>query len=185
MASQTPQQPEAPQAPGQRRRRRLRRTVVVSIALVLVAVIVVLVVGLPWWTAAPDTVRVTVTQHAANSGKPDIVTTIYDHTAHDAALAQRLQRDLAALPIIPRGDPVSCELFYPYDTYTLTWSRSGLVVEQASASTPVCDLWVEHTEIFHEATHLPRSDTIFVDMHTMLGAPLPPCFRTPTCRPGA
>ncbi|MGH2517134.1 MAG: hypothetical protein ACRDHP_15900 [Ktedonobacterales bacterium] len=154
------------------------------IALILSTIIVVLilvqVVGVPLWTAAPDTVQVTVTHTAPNGHGPDSVTTttttIYDRTVHDAALAQRLQRDLAALPTLSPFDHVSCPgaLNNTYDTYTLTWSRAGFFVERASAGTPWCTLWSDITLIYHESTHLPRSDTIFVDLHAALGTPLQP-----------
>ena len=157
----------------------MSRARVLRIALILSATIVVLilvqVVGVPLWTAAPDTVQVTVTHTAPNGHGPDSVTTIYyDRTVHDAELAQRLQRDLAALPTIPPNSVVSCPSFYPYDTYTLTWSRGSFFVEWASTDTPGCTLWRDITLIYHESTHLPQSDTIFVDLHTAMGVPLPP-----------
>lgn len=157
---------------------------VVSVMVIVIALVVVQIVVVPLWTAAPDTVQVTVIHHAGNGSAPDVVSTIFDRTMHEPAVAQRLQRDLAALPTVSPFANESCPPhFYPYDTYTLTWSRAGLFVETASADTSGCTLWDDVTLISDERDHLPRSDTIFVDLHTLLGAPLPPCFRAPTCRP--
>lgn len=204
--------PDRPEVAGEPRRR-MNRARLLGIVFIVITAAAVLIVGLRLWTAGPDTVRVTITRHTDIDGAPDAVSTIFDRSVHDAALAQQLQRDLAALPIEPPLDPIACPQSREiYDTYTLTWSRSGLFVEQAYANATGCQVWIEDgviarlprsnmiyldmhaalgaplppdvTAIFHDATHLPRSDTIFVDMHTLLGAPLPPCFRAPTCRPG-
>jgi hypothetical protein len=185
IARQTPQRSEAARSHG-RRRRRLGRVLVVSILLVVIALIIVQVVAVPLWTAAPDTVQMTVMHHAGNGSAPDVVTTIYDRTVHDAVMARRLQHDLAALPTVPLNSIFSCPGFYNYDTYTLTWSRAGFFVEWASADPPGCATWGDVTLIYHESVHLPRSDTIYVDMHTLLGAPLPLCGKPPepNCRLG-
>lgn len=172
--------PERPGAPG-KRRQRLSRAQALRVALIVIAVGAVLIVGIRLWTAGPDTVRIIITHHAGNGSAPDVITTFNDHTVHDAALAQRLQRDLAALPMASPLDRMSCPGYYNYDTYTLEWSRSGLFVERAAASTPGCTVWIEDGLIIR----YPTASALFVDMNAMLGTPLPPCFRTPTCRPGA
>lgn len=181
IASQTPRRSRVPRS----RRRRVGRVILASLVLVVLVLIVVQVVVVPWWTAAPDTVQVTITHTAGNGSAPGVVTTSYDRTVHDPALARRLQRDLEALPTAPPNAVFSCPGFYNYDTYTLTWSRAGFFVEWAGTDTPGCTLWGDVTLIYHQSTHLPRSDTIFVDVHTLLGAPLPQCFRTPDCRSGS
>lgn len=140
-------------------------------ALILSATIVVLLVGLRVWTAGPDTVRVIVTHHVDNGTAVATGTTVYDRTVHDAALAQRFQRDLAALPIVSPFDHFSCpEMLLTYDTYALEWSRSGLFVERAIADTTGCHFWMEDGVI----VRLPRSDVIYTDLHAALGTPLPP-----------
>lgn len=160
------------------------RVILMSLAFVVLALILVQVVAVPWWTAAPDTVEVTVTHHAGNGSAPDVVTTIYDRTMHDPALARRLQRDLEALPTFSSNAPSSCPSFYTYDTYTLTWSRAGIFVEWATVNTPGCPLWDDVTLIYYETHRPPTSDTIYVDLHTLLGAPLPLCVvaSEPDCR---
>ncbi|HEX6797994.1 MAG TPA: hypothetical protein VF116_09815 [Ktedonobacterales bacterium] len=162
--------PERPEAAG-KPRRRPNRVQVLRIVLIAIAVGAALIVGVRIWTAAPDTVRVIITHHAGNGSAPDVVTTVYDRAVHDAALAQRLQRDLAALPIASPIDRMSCPSYYNYDTYILEWSRSGLFVERAAADTPGCTVWIEDSVI----ARYPTSETIFLDMNTMLGTPLPQC----------
>ena len=173
---------DQPEAPG-KRRRRLNRLQVLRIALIVIAVGAVLIQGVRIWTAAPDMVRIIITHHAGNGSAPDVVTITYDHTVHDAALAQRLQHDLAALPIASPLDRRSCPLYYNYDTYTLDWSRSGLFVERAAADTPGCTVWIEDGMI----GRYPTSGALFVDMNAMLGTPLPLCvlvFPPGGCHPG-
>lgn len=165
--------PDRPTVAG-KPRRRMSRAHVLRIALIAIAVGAVLIVGIRLWTAGPDTVRIIITQYRGISDAPDVVTTLYDHTVHDAALAQRLQRDLSALPIAPPIYRSSCPSYNPYDIYTLAWSRSGLFVEQATASTAGCDQWIEDGVIVRFST----SDAIFQDMHAALGTPLPPLVRS-------
>jgi hypothetical protein len=162
--------PERPEL-ADRPRRPWNRAFMVRVGLIVITVITVLIVGMRIWSAAPDTVRVTVTQHGENSSAPAVDTTIFDQTMHDAALAQRLQRDVAALAIEQPLEPIACsQSSEVYDTYTLTWSRSGVFVEQAYANATGCRTWLEDGVIFR----LPTSDAIYFDLHAALGAPRPP-----------
>ena len=90
--------PERPDL-ADRPRRPWNRAFMVRVGLIVITVITVLIVGMRIWTAAPDAVRVTVTQHGENGSAPAVDTTIFDQTAHDVPLAQRLQRDVATLAI--------------------------------------------------------------------------------------
>lgn len=162
--------PERPDL-ADRPRRPWNRAFMVRVGLIVITVITVLIVGMRIWTAAPDAVRVTVTQHAGNGSAPAVDTTIFDQTAHDAPLAQRLQRDVATLAIEPPFESIACpQSRETYDTYTLTWSRSGVFVEQAYANATGCRMWIEDGVILR----LPTSDAIYFDLHAALGAPLPP-----------
>lgn len=149
----------------------MSRARVLRNALILIAVGAVLIVGIRLWTAAPDTVRAIITHHTGNGSAPDVVTTIFDRTAHDPVLAQQLQRDLAALPILSPTDRFACPDMLPsYDTYSLEWSRAGLYVEQATADTTGCAFWREDGLL----VRLPQSDIIYTDLHAALDTPLPP-----------
>lgn len=162
-----PEQPDLADRP----RRPRNRVFMVRVGLIVITVITALIVGMRIWTTAPDAVRVTITQHVGNSSAPAVDTTIFDRTVHDAALAQRLQRDVAALAIELPIEPVSCpQSRETYDTYTLTWSRSGLFVEQAYTIATGCRMWIEDGALYR----LPTSDTIYFDLHAALGVPLPP-----------
>jgi hypothetical protein len=143
----------------------------VRVGLIVITAITVLLVGMRIWTAAPDTVRMTITEHAGNGSAPAVDTTIFDRTVHDAALAQRLQRDVTALAIELPIARIACpQSRDTYDTYTLTWSRSGLFVEQAYTIATGCRTWIEDGVLYR----LPTSDTIYFDLHAALGVPLPP-----------
>ena len=162
-----PERPELADSPKQLR----NRAFVLRVGLIVITAITVLIMGMRIWTAAPDTVRVTVTQHGENSSAPAVGATIFDQTVHDVALAQRLQRDVATLaielPIGPIACPQSSEI---YDTYTLTRSRSGVFVEQAYANATGCRMWIEDGVLYR----LPTSDAIYFDLNAALGTPLPP-----------
>lgn len=161
-----------PERPGlaNRPRRHRNRMFMLRVGLIVITAMTVLIVGMRIWAAAPDAVRVTVTQHVGNSSAPAVNTMIFDRTVHDAALAQRLQRDVAALAIELPIEPISCpQSQETYDTYTLTWSRSGQFVEQAYTNATGCRTWIEDGVIFR----LPTSDAIYFDLNAVLGAPLP------------
>jgi hypothetical protein len=121
--------------------------------LVLIVVAVLFVSGVRLWTSVPpDAVHITVT-HVERD--PDTYRTLtrrvaFDRTIHDDAVAQRLQRDLAALPLTNPFETTSCAIGPPnYNDYALTWSRFGLPVEQASLSHPCGATWVEDGVFFH------------------------------------
>jgi hypothetical protein len=131
--------------------------------LVLIAVAAMLWGGARLWTSGPDAVHITIT-HVDGDGLPRIIKTVtYDRTIPNSAVAQRLQRDLAAMPLIT--DPFAtfaCPLgnFTPsgtsrydsgftYDAYTLTWYRAGLPVEQASADRTGCAFWRDDGVLSH------------------------------------
>lgn len=101
-------------------------------------IVLILAVGvLQLWTWWPDTLRITVTQRTGDGHSY----VIYDHTIHDAAQAQRLQRDLAGIPI-----PLDLLAVYSCSensgTYTLQWSRFGLPTETATMA-GCASMWTE------------------------------------------
>jgi hypothetical protein len=111
--------------------------------LVLFAVAAVLYGGARLWTSGPDAMHITIT-HVAVSGwtwpRQTSTRVAVDRTILNRAIAQRLQREFAAIPLVPYS--VSCPNYSSfkrstdvdyYDAYTLTWYRAGLPVEQASA----------------------------------------------------
>ncbi len=116
--------------------------------LVLVAVAVVFVGGARLWTSVPpDAVHITVTQVTRDPvygvTRP-IKRVIYDRTIQSDAIAQRLQRDFMPIDDLT-FDPFAAHLCQhvpdTYNTYTLTWYRAGLPVEQASSDPTGCFLW--------------------------------------------
>lgn len=111
-----------------RRGRRISTTVIVLILTVGV---------LQLWTWGPDTVRVTVMQRTGDGHSY----VIYDHTIHDAPLAQQLQRDMASFPIDENPlDTYSCSM--SNGTYILQWSRFDLLTEIA-VETECPSMWME------------------------------------------
>lgn len=118
--------------------------------LVFLAVAAVFVGGLRLWTSVPpDAVRITITQNSADPVygvlRP-IKQVIYDRTIQSGATAVRLHRDFARMRIAGYTfDPFAAYLcghvISPYDTYTLTWYRAGLPVEQASTDPSGCRRW--------------------------------------------
>ncbi len=118
--------------------------------LVFLAVAAVFVGGLRLWTSVPpDAVRITITQNTADpvyGVLHPLKRVIYDRTIQSDASAQRLQRDFARMPIIGLTfDPFAAYLCNhvpdTFDTYTLTWYRAGLPVEQASTDPSGCRRW--------------------------------------------
>jgi hypothetical protein len=120
-------------------------------ALVLIAVAAVLWGGARLWTSGPDAVHITITHvDDENRLRPAIKTVTYDRTIPNSTVAQRLQRDLAAMPL---ADPFATYHCYLgplpygtssiYDAYTLTWYRAGLPVEHASANRTGCAWWTD------------------------------------------
>jgi hypothetical protein len=117
----------------------------VRTGLVVLAVVVALVGGVRLWMSAPsDAVHITITHVNQDLSRPLIKTVTADRTIHNSTIAQRLQRDLAALPVLHQpSDPnavVSCS-GGPDDTYTLMWYRAGLPVEEASMNREYCSIW--------------------------------------------
>jgi hypothetical protein len=97
--------------------------------LVCLAVVAVLVGGARLWTSVPpDAVRITIIHVDGADGTRLVTKTVTtDRTISNGAVAQRLQRDLAAMPLIldpfasfgcPLGSPYGSGFIY--DTYTLT-----------------------------------------------------------------
>lgn len=149
------------------RNRRVRRLLALVVALIIVSGIVRL------WTWWPDAVQITVMQTRNNGGQPVVV---YDRTIHDAAFAQRLQREADGFGVM--ANPLastSCAI--GFSSYTLTWSRFGIPTEQISD--------VENTKtgdgcqnIWHEDGFIPRGPgdplrAFYADMHNAAGVPLP------------
>jgi hypothetical protein len=119
--------------------------------LVLIAVAAMLWGGARLWTSGPDAVHITITHvDDDNRLRPAIKTVTYDRTIPNSTVAQRLQRDLAAMPLADPFGTYSCALgplpygtSSIYDAYTLTWYRAGLPVEQASANRRDCAFWTD------------------------------------------
>jgi hypothetical protein len=118
--------------------------------LVLIAVAAMLWGGARLWTSGPDAVHITITHVDGESGHA-VKTVTYDRTIQSGEVAQRLQRDLAAMPIEFGPFVVwSCPLDHPtYDAYTLTWYRAGFLVEQASADRTGCAGWQDDGVFAH------------------------------------
>ena len=119
--------------------------------LVLIAVAAVLHGGARLWTSGPDAVHITITHVDANYYPRVVKSITYDRTIQDSAVAQRLQRDLAAMPINGPSDKFACPIGNGpnYDAYTLTWYRLGLPVEQASADDTGCAFWHHDIVFWH------------------------------------
>jgi hypothetical protein len=136
--------------------------------LMLLAAAAVLWGGARLWTSVPsDAVRITITYVDGHDGmRPASKTVTLDRTIHDGAVAQRLQRDLAALPLTDPFATVACPSGHGYtcDAYTLRWYRAGLPVEQASANRTFCATWVEDGVFFHSPVNV---DAFYAD----IGAP--------------
>ncbi len=126
--------------------------------LVLLAAVVVLMGGVRLWTSMPpDAVHITITHVDGDDGmRPVIKTVTTDRTISNSAVAQRLQRDLTAMPLIldpfaslgcPMGSPYGTSFIY--DTYTLTWYRAGVPIEQASVDDLGCAIWRDDGVFFH------------------------------------
>jgi hypothetical protein len=122
--------------------------------LVLLAAAAVLWDGARLWVSTPDAVRITIIHVDGDDGlRPAISTLTLDRTIHNGAVAQRLQRDLAALPLADPFALYSCPIGpgngYTYNAYSLTWYRAGLPVEQASASQTGCAMWHDDGVFVH------------------------------------
>lgn len=128
-----------------------------------IIVLVVIMGMLRLWTWWPDTVHITVTQRNGN-GYSHV---IYDRTINDAAIAQRLQQDVAAFSIDENPlHSYSCGV--SGGTYTLQWSRFGIITEVAS-ETECSSMWMEDGVITHiDTTH----QGLLPDL-TALGVPHP------------
>jgi hypothetical protein len=138
--------------------------------LVLLAAVALLWGGARLWTSGPDAVHITIT-HVNGDNFPHVITSVtYDGTIQNSAAAQRLQRDLAAMPlIIPSPfSATSCPAeSFTYDRYTLTWYRAGLPVEQASADDIGCGIWRDDGVFFHA---LANAQTLYADIEAVVTA---------------
>ena len=138
--------------------------------LVLLTAAAVLYGGARVWTSGPDAVHITITHVDGHDGMhPATRTVTFDRTIHGGAVAQRLQRDLATMPIYT--DPfvsISCPLdHHTYDAYTLTWYRAGLPVEHASADRTGCAIW-QDDGVF---SHAPQNaDALYADIAAATGS---------------
>ena len=141
------------------------------IAGAIIVALVVLVGAARLWTEGPDSVRVVVTQHTGgDAGTPARTTVIYDRTIHGPSLAQRLQRDIAALDLVNPLATYSCAVgTYTYTSYSLQWSRAGLATETAINDATGCSTWTEDGII----RRMPTSNAIYTDMAAALGTPVP------------
>ena len=119
--------------------------------LVLIAIAAPLYGGARLWTSGPDAVHITITHVDANYYPRVVKSITYDRTIQNSAVAQQLQRDLAAMPINGPSDKFACPIGNGpnYDAYTLTWYRLGLPVEQASAEDTGCAFWQDDGVFFH------------------------------------
>jgi hypothetical protein len=138
--------------------------------LVLLMVAVVLYGGARLWTSGPDAVHITITHVDGHDGmRPATKTVTYDRTIHDGAVAQRLQRDLATIPIqTDHFAAYTCPRDHQtYDAYTLTWYRAGLPVEHASADRTGCDIWLDDGVFFHVPA---GADALYADIAAALRA---------------
>jgi hypothetical protein len=98
---------------------------------------------------------------------PHVVKTItYDGTIQNSAVAQQLQRDLAAMPPTGLFDSYSCSIG-DYDAYTLTWYRLGLRVEQASAEDSGCGFWLDDGVFFHRTY---GTEVLYADIQAAITA---------------
>jgi hypothetical protein len=127
--------------------------------LLLIVAAAVLWGGAWLWTSAPDTVHITITHVYDDGTRPAIKTLTLDRTIHNGEVAQRLQRDLAALPLSDPFASISCPLAKDhtdsYNIYTLTWYRAGLPVEQASENQAgACTGWVEDGVFFRSSVNV-------------------------------
>ncbi|HEV2238038.1 MAG TPA: hypothetical protein VGR57_15365 [Ktedonobacterales bacterium] len=148
----------------------------------LVFVVVVVVYGgARWWTSGSDAVHITITHVAGDDGKSPATTSVtYDRTIPNGEVAQRLQRDLAAMPLADYFGTYSCPLgnFIPsgdslydsgstYDAYTLTWFRAGLPIEQASVKRTGCAFWQDDGVFFHVPA---GAETMYADIEAVVTA---------------
>lgn len=139
--------------------------------LMLLAAVAVLYGGARLWTSGPDAVRITITHVDGHDGmRPATKTVTYDRTIANGAVAQRLQRDLATMPI-ETYDPFaaySCPLDHQtYDAYTLMWYRAGLPVEHASADRTGCAEWQDDIVFFHWPKN---ADALYADIDAAIAA---------------
>lgn len=118
-------------------------------------------------SGTPDTIRITITHVGDVTRANPPVTVVTDRSIHDAALAVHLQHELATMPLVPvPSTPTYCAMgANSYDTYTLTWYRAGLAVEQASASPGSgCAFW-KATTAGGESLYLPAgAPPIYADI---------------------
>jgi hypothetical protein len=137
--------------------------------LVLVAVVVAVYGGARLWTSGPDAVHITITQVNTDTAYGAIQRVVYDRTIQNSATAQRLQRDLAALPINRPSDTFVCPIgaWPTYDAYTLTWFRLGLPVEQASADDTGCAFWQDDSVFIHRPY---GAETLYADIEAVVTA---------------
>jgi hypothetical protein len=118
-------------------------------------------------------VHITITSVNTHDGMhPATKTVTFDRTIHDGAVAQRLQRDLAGMPI----SDLTFDLFAaylcnhvpnPYDIYALTWYRAGLPVEQASSDPTSCGNWQSDGIFVHGAIY---PNVLYADIAAATGS---------------
>jgi hypothetical protein len=138
--------------------------------LVFLAVAVVFMGGLRLWTSVPpDAVRITITQNTPDSAHGVLLPlqrVIYDRTIRNHAIAERLHRDFARMPIFDltfdpfAAYPCISHLYSAFDTYALTWYRAGSPLEQASTDPTDCRLWESDGVFVHEGDQ----DTLNADI---------------------
>lgn len=138
---------------------------------IVLGIILIVLGAARLWTSGPDSVRIVVTRED-HTTFPATSTTIYDETLPDGALAQRLQREMAALSIVP-PDPfaasMGCSGVGPHGisfTYALTWSRNGMIVE--TATNDGCGIWREDGCFARSATR-PGTPDLVSDIATIVG----------------
>ncbi len=136
--------------------------------LVLFAVAAMLFGGARLWTSGPDAVHITIT-HVDGDGVTHATTSVtYDGTIQSGEVAQRLQRDLAAMPLTDPFGTYSCPNSpFTFDAYTLTWYRAGLPVEQASANRTGCAFWRDDGVFFHMPVNAPA---FYADINAAVNA---------------
>jgi hypothetical protein len=119
-----------------------------------------------WMSVPPDAVHITIDHLLLDE---EVRYVVADRTIHDGAVARRLQRDFTALPLQGLLDAAACPSSRfggrIYDTYTLTWYRAGLPVEQAHVDDTGCAIWRDDGVFFRRSY---GAQTLYADIEAAL-----------------
>jgi hypothetical protein len=107
--------------------------------------------GRLWTSVPPDAVHITITHLNFDENRLVSATVIGDCTIRNSAVAERLQRDLAALKLFGLFDSTSGPTgsYDSHNTYTLTWYWAGLPVEYAHEDRTGCGFWHDDLVLTH------------------------------------